>query len=108
MKRVGIDVTIRSQDTAAFTRRVYGDRDFDISSTWFAAFSDPQVGVTRAYRLGWIGKNTPWTNGSGYRNPEIDGLIAKVQAQAEPDPAARVAISSSSSRSCSATYHRFR
>ena len=90
LKRVGIEVTIRSQDTASFTKRVYGDRDFDISSTWFAAFSDPQVGVTRAYWSGWIGKNTPWTNGSGYRNPEIDGLIA--QAQGEADQAKRIAL----------------
>lgn len=79
LKKVGIEVTIRSQDTAAFTKRVYGDRDFDISSAWFAAFSDPQVGVTRAYWSGWIGKNTPWTNGSGYRNAEVDALIAKAQ-----------------------------
>ncbi|MBP2229191.1 peptide/nickel transport system substrate-binding protein [Azospirillum agricola] len=85
LKRVGIEVTIRSQDTAAFTKRVYGDRDFDISSAWFAAFSDPQVGVTRAYWSGWVGKNTPWTNGSGYRNPEVDALIAQAQGQARQE-----------------------
>ena len=90
LKRVGIEVNIRTQDTAAFTKRVYGDRDFDISSAWFAAFSDPQVGVTRAYWSGWIGKNTPWTNGSGYRNPEVDALIA--QAQGEPDQEKRIEI----------------
>lgn len=32
----------------------------------------------------------PWTNGSGYRNAEIDKLIS--DAQGEPDPAKRVAI----------------
>lgn len=45
---MGLEVTIRTQDTAAFTERVYGDRDFDISIAWFAAFSDPQIGVSRA------------------------------------------------------------
>lgn len=89
LKRVGIEVNIRTQDTATFTKRVYGDRDFDISSAWFAAFSDPQVGVSRAYWSGWIGKNTPWTNGSGYRNAEIDKIIADVQS--EPDPQKRIA-----------------
>ncbi|TDR85254.1 ABC transporter substrate-binding protein [Enterovirga rhinocerotis] len=90
LKRVGIDVNVRGQDTAAYTRRVYGDRDFDIAITWFAAFSDPQVGVTRAYWSDSIGKNVPWTNASGYRNPTVDKIIADVQG--EPDPAKRIAL----------------
>lgn len=90
LKRVGVDVTIRTQDTAAYTKRVYGDRDFDLSITWFAAFSDPQIGVTRAYWSASVGKNIPWTNGSGYRSNEVDQIISKVQG--EPDPAKRVAL----------------
>lgn len=84
LRRVGVEANIRSQDTPSYTRRIYGDRDFDIAVTWFAAFSDPQVGVTRAYWSAPIGKNIPWTNGSGYRNPEVDGLIAAVQGEADP------------------------
>lgn len=84
LKRVGVEANVRSQDTAAYTRRVYGDRDFDVSITWFAAFSDPQVGVNRAYWSGSIGKNIPWTNGSGYRNAEVDALIAATQGEADP------------------------
>ncbi|MEP9369446.1 ABC transporter substrate-binding protein [Xanthobacter sp. VNH20] len=84
LKRVGVEANVRSQDTAAYTKRVYGDRDFDIAITWFAAFSDPQVGVNRAYWSGSIGKNIPWTNGSGYRNPKVDALIAAVQGEADP------------------------
>ncbi|QLH70501.1 ABC transporter substrate-binding protein [Rhodopseudomonas palustris] len=90
LKRVGVDVTIRTQDTAAYTKRVYGDRDFDLSITWFAAFSDPQIGVTRAYWSASVGKNIPWTNGSGYRSNEVDQIISKVQG--EPDPVKRVAL----------------
>lgn len=90
LKRVGVDVTIRTQDTAAYTKRVYGDRDFDLSITWFAAFSDPQIGVTRAYWSASVGKNIPWTNGSGYRSAEVDQIISKVQG--EPDPAKRIAL----------------
>ncbi|MGY4307894.1 peptide/nickel transport system substrate-binding protein [Bradyrhizobium sp. USDA 4369] len=90
LKRIGVEVNIRSQDTAAFTKRIYGDRDFDISITWFTALSDPQIGVTRAYWSGLIGKNVPWTNGSGYRNPEVDKLIA--DAQGEPDSKKRIEI----------------
>ncbi|SNB70812.1 peptide/nickel transport system substrate-binding protein [Arboricoccus pini] len=82
-KRVGVEATVRSQDTAAYTKRVYGDRDFDIAITWFAAFADPQIGVTRAYSSASIGKNIPWTNGSGYNNPKVDQIISDVQGEAD-------------------------
>jgi len=90
LKRVGIEVNIRAQDGAAFIKRIYADRDFDISSSWNGAFPDPQIGITRMYWSGWVGKATPWTNGSGYRNPEIDKLIE--QTAVSSDPAQRVKL----------------
>jgi peptide/nickel transport system substrate-binding protein len=88
LKRVGIEINIRGQDTATFIKRVYGDRDFDISSSWNGAFPDPQIGVVRAFWSGWLGTKTPWTNGSGYRNTEVDSLIQA--AAIEGAPAKRV------------------
>ncbi len=88
LKRIGIEINIRSQDTAAFIKRVYADRDFDISSSWNGAFPDPQIGIVREYWSGWLGTKTPWTNGSGYRNTEVDGLIQA--AAVEGNPAKRV------------------
>ncbi|EJN09435.1 ABC transporter substrate-binding protein [Herbaspirillum sp. YR522] len=90
LKRVGIEVAVRAQDTPGFTRRVYGERDYDLSLVWFAGFADPLVGVTRAYWSDSIGKNIPWTNASGYRSPEADRLIQ--QAQGSADQAERVAL----------------
>lgn len=90
LKKVGIDATVRSQDTATYTKHVYGDRDFDISIVWFAGFADPSVGVTRAYWPDLIGKNIPWTNASGYRDPASTALIVK--AQGSGDPAERVRL----------------
>lgn len=90
LKRVGIDANVRTQDTATYTKRVYGDRDFDISIVWFAGFADPSVGVTRAYWPDLIGKNIPWTNASGYRDPAAKKLIE--QAQSSGDPAERVRL----------------
>ncbi|MFG1242742.1 ABC transporter substrate-binding protein [Xanthobacter sp. V7C-4] len=89
LKRVGIEVAIRAQDSGAFIKRVYADRDFDISSSYNAAFPDPQIGVVREYWSGWLGTKTPWTNGSGYRNAQVDALIEK--AAVEGDPQARAA-----------------
>ncbi|MFT3959863.1 ABC transporter substrate-binding protein [Propionivibrio sp.] len=90
LKRVGIDVELRSQDTASFTRRVYGDRDFDTSISWNISTPDPQIGLTRMYWSGWIGKNVPWTNASGYNNPEVDRIIE--QAQGAPTQSERAAL----------------
>lgn len=90
LKRVGIDVNVRTQDTPTYTRRVYGDRDFDLAVVWFAGFADPLVGVTRAYRADTVGKNIPWSNGSGYRGEEANRLID--QAQGSPSQAERVQL----------------
>ncbi|UDM49130.1 ABC transporter substrate-binding protein [Cupriavidus sp. MP-37] len=90
LKRIGIDVTVRTQDTPSYTRRVYGDRDFDLAVVWFAGFADPLVGVTRAYRGDTVGKNIPWSNGSGYRGDEANRLID--QAQGSPSQAERVEL----------------
>jgi peptide/nickel transport system substrate-binding protein len=90
LKRVGIDVNVRTQDTPTYTKRVYGDRDYDLSVVWFAGFADPAVGVTRAYWPELIGKNIPWTNASGYRDPEVKSLIEK--AQSSGNAAERVAL----------------
>ncbi|GAB5096868.1 ABC transporter substrate-binding protein [Caballeronia sp. LP006] len=89
-KKIGIDADIRNQDTPTYTRRIYGDRDFDVTIQWYAGFSDPQVGVTREYQSDSIGKNIPFTNGSGYRNAKVDQLIR--DAQASGDQAERVTL----------------
>jgi len=49
-----------------------------------AAFPDPQIGVARAYWSGWLGTQTPWTNGSGYRNPAVDALIQEAAIEGNP------------------------
>ncbi|SNB70819.1 peptide/nickel transport system substrate-binding protein [Arboricoccus pini] len=90
LKRVGIEVDIRAQDTASFIKRVYADRDFDVSSSWNGAFPDPQMGITRIYWSGWVGSGTPWTNASGYKNPLVDDLID--QAAISPDAKARAEL----------------
>lgn len=90
LKRVGIEVAVRTQDTPTYTKRVYGDRDFDLAVVWYAGFADPLVGVTRAYRADTVGKNIPWSNGSGYRGEEANRLID--QAQGSPSQAERVEL----------------
>jgi peptide/nickel transport system substrate-binding protein len=85
LKRVGIEVNIRTQDSAAFIKRVYADGDFDTNNTYNNAFPDPQIGVVRAYWSGWFKTGTAWTNASGYNNAEVDSLIESTAVEGNPD-----------------------
>jgi peptide/nickel transport system substrate-binding protein len=90
LRRIGIDLTLRSQDTPSYLRRVFTEYEFDISSSWASSFSDPQIGVQRLFWTKGINKGTPWTNASGYSNPEMDKVLEA--AQREADPAKRAAL----------------
>lgn len=89
LKRVGIEVTVRNQDLASYVKRVYGEYDFDIHSGQFSSFMDPQMGVHRQFWSKAIQKGIPWTNASGYSNPELDRVIEATQV--EPSRIKRVA-----------------
>ncbi|MGL9734545.1 MAG: hypothetical protein ACR5LD_10845 [Symbiopectobacterium sp.] len=45
LAKVGIDVTIRSQDFAIFVKRIYTTRDFDFNNSFIFNLCDPAVGV---------------------------------------------------------------
>ncbi len=79
--KVGIDVEIRSQDTAAFLKRVYTDNDFEMTSNFFYALPDPTIGVQRIYWSKNIKKGVPFSNSSGYTNPEMDKVIEDAQVE---------------------------
>lgn len=90
LAKVGIDVTIRSQDFATFIKRVYTDRDFDFNNGSISNLFDPAVGVQRLYWSKTYNPGVPFGNGSHYINPEVDRLLE--QAAVETDPAKRVEL----------------
>ena len=90
LKRVGIEVTLRSYDLPTFLRIVFTDGEFDTTNSFYAAFSDPQIGVQRRFWSKAIKKGTPWGNGSGYADPEMDGIIEAMDAA--PDAAERTQL----------------
>ncbi|WP_105506295.1 ABC transporter substrate-binding protein [Paraburkholderia sp. BL21I4N1] len=75
LKRVGIALTVRNQDLPAYLKRVYTDRDFDMSVHGMSNLFDPSVGVARLYTSTNFRRGVPFTNGSHYSNPEIDRLF---------------------------------
>jgi peptide/nickel transport system substrate-binding protein len=88
LSKVGIDVTIRTQDFATYTKRIYTDRDYDFAFEGFSNLFDPTVGVQRLYWSKNFKPGVPFSNGSNYSNPKVDALLEA--SAVEVDPAKRV------------------
>lgn len=73
--RIGIEVAINGQDFATYVRRVYADRAFDLHVSAMSNTFDPTVGIQRLYWSKNFKKGLPFSNGSGYSNPEVDRLL---------------------------------
>ncbi len=82
--RIGIDVTVRSQDFATYTKRVYTDRDFDFTYNGMSNLFDPTVGVQRLYWSKNFKPGVPFSNGSHYANPEVDRLLEAAAVEVDP------------------------
>ncbi len=87
LAKVGIDVTVRAQDFATYVRRVYTERDFDFNYGSMSNSFDPTVGIQRLYWSKSFKRGLPFSNGSGYSNPDADRLLEA--AAVEIDPARR-------------------
>lgn len=85
--KIGVHVELRSQDQSAYVRRVYTARDFDLTVNAISNYYDPTAGVQRLYWSKAIQRGVPFTNGSGYNNPDVDALLE--QAAVETDPQRR-------------------
>ncbi|MEC8807253.1 MAG: ABC transporter substrate-binding protein, partial [Pseudomonadota bacterium] len=90
LKKVGIDVEIRSSpDFPTWAKRV-GGHDFEM--TWDVVFNwgDPVIGVHRTYQTSNIKKGVIWSNTQSYSNSRVDELME--MAGSETDPAKRKAL----------------
>lgn len=75
LEKLGVDVTIRAQDFATYVKRVYTDRDFEITTGLTGNLFDPTVGVQRLYWSKNFKIGLPFSNGSHYDNPQVDHLL---------------------------------
>ena len=89
LARVGIAVEVRASDMGGYLKRIYTDRDFDMTCTTFSNLFDPTVGVQRLYWWRNIQKGVPFSNTTYYRNARVDELLER--AAVEPDPVKRKA-----------------
>jgi peptide/nickel transport system substrate-binding protein len=75
LAKIGIQVTLRSQDFATYVKRVYTDRDFDFTLNGMSNLFDPTVGVQRLYWSKNFQPGVPFSNGAHYDNPQVDQLL---------------------------------
>jgi peptide/nickel transport system substrate-binding protein len=75
---VGVDVVIEQLEDAAYLKKVYTDKDFDVALNAYTSYSDPALGIARTFVTSAIGR--PYGNASQYSNPEVDTLFAKGEA----------------------------
>lgn len=82
---LGIRVEIESFDFAGYVKTVYTDRAFDLSVENLSNAFDPTVGVQRGYWSRSFKPGLPFSNGSGYRNPEVDALLEAAAVENDPN-----------------------
>jgi peptide/nickel transport system substrate-binding protein len=88
--RIGIQVETQSVDMAGWLRRIYTDWDYDFTSNFTHNYSDPTIGVQRAFISTSIQKGASFSNSMNYSNPRVDELFRR--AAAIPDGPERKAV----------------
>lgn len=90
LKKVGIDVTVRTApDFPTWAKRV-STHDFDLTMDIVFNWGDPVIGVHRTYLCSNIKEGVIWSNTQSYCNPEVDALLE--QAGQEMDADKRTAL----------------
>ncbi|MEQ9639052.1 MAG: ABC transporter substrate-binding protein [Alphaproteobacteria bacterium] len=77
LKKVGIEVTVRSSpDFPTWAKRV-SNHEFDMTMDIVFNWGDPVIGVHRTYITENIRKGVIWSNTQGYKNATVDELLVK-------------------------------
>lgn len=90
LEQIGIRVTLRYEDTATWTRRLYTNYDFHFSSTYHYHLIDPVLGAHRLFLSSAIKPGVPSVNVTRFTNPEVDKLLE--QAMVEMDREKRASL----------------
>lgn len=90
MAKVGVTVDLKTSDVGAYLRRIWTENAYQTTSYGIFNTTDPSIGVQRLYWSKNIRKGVPYSNGSGYSDPEMDKILEA--AQIENDPVKRKAL----------------
>jgi peptide/nickel transport system substrate-binding protein len=89
LSNVGIALQVKTEDSATFAANVFAKRDFDTAIVSYCNGDDPEIGFRRQVDSKQI-ITAAFSNGAGFSNPEVDGLLDR--AAREPDPAKRTPL----------------
>lgn len=81
---IGIDAQLVNNDAAAHQKAVYTDHAFDLAVGPPVFRGDPAISTTILVQSG-IPDGVPFSNQGGYKNAEIDALIAKASETLDAD-----------------------
>lgn len=76
--QIGVDVKLTQLDAQIWIDKVYKRNDFDLSLASLTGRSDPTLGVDRSFVCN--PGQLPYTNPTGYCNPELDKIAAAASA----------------------------
>jgi len=81
LKKVGVEVTVRtSPDFPTWAKRV-STGDFDATMDGAFNYGDPVIGVHRTYLSSNIRPGVIWSNTQSYSNPKVDDLLAQATVE---------------------------
>lgn len=83
LRQIGIEASLRSQDTPTYFRRIWTADEFQLNLYGISNTPDPTIGVQRVYWSKNIVKGAPFTNGSGYSNPQMDRILEAAQVESD-------------------------
>lgn len=83
--RIGIGVTVRTEDLSSYVQRTYTTRDFDFNAQGSTQMFDPTVGTQRFYWSKNFRPGVPYSNGAAYANPDVDRLLESAAVEVDVD-----------------------
>jgi peptide/nickel transport system substrate-binding protein len=75
LRGIGINVTNESLDMGGWLRKIYTDWDYNFTSNFTHNYSDPTIGVQRAFISTNIRQGASFSNSMNYANPKVDELL---------------------------------
>ena len=83
LEDVGVAINLSVPDRPTSIKRIYTDYDFDLAISNQANQSEPVPATTQYFTTDGIQKGVPIRNASGYSNPEVDALVAKIKIETD-------------------------
>lgn len=87
---VGIDVDLTVPDRATSFKRIYRDYDYDVAISNNSGSVELIPSTTQFYTTDGIVKGAAFRNATGYSNPKVDAVVAKMAV--ETDDKKRIAL----------------